>query len=284
MKKNPFHQSAIWQKLQESLGIHTVRIDNVLVLIKKLPFNKCFLEVQRGEFSFETWKKIIEYSKSLNAIFCRLSLNTEKPYSFLGKYIKTNAHRFPEMSLIVELKSDEELLSDMNQSGRRHLRKAQKEGIVVEESCNVDDFFNLLEETASRDGFSGHNKDFYQKLLNAGAFLMIARDNEQVLSAGIFAYSGKNCIYLYGVSSSKNRKSQAPTILQWKTMQKAREDFIQYYDFFGIAPKDYKNHPWQGVSQFKRKFGGKEILYYPEIEVPFSKFWYNTYRIARKFK
>jgi lipid II:glycine glycyltransferase (peptidoglycan interpeptide bridge formation enzyme) len=40
------------------------------------------------------------------------------------------------------------------------------------------------------------------------------------------------------------------------------------YDLLGIAPPDAPpDHPWQGISAFKEKFGGEVVMYPPEQEI-----------------
>lgn len=284
-----FHQSENWQKFQSSIGNYAIFIENILVIFKKLPFNKTFAEIPRGELNPDNWQKIKEECAKQQAIFVRIAPNDEKIPDFLQKQAKkVPNHRFPELTLILDLnKSEEELKAEMNQAGRRHLKKAQQSEIKITESKNVDLFMNIFAETTKRDGFSGHNKNYYQKILDIfgkNAFMFIAEHEQDVLSAGIFAYTDDVCIYLYGASSNNKRELQAPTLLQWQAILKAKQAGKKYYDFFGIAPENAKNHPWQGVSQFKRKFGGTELAYAPEFEIPLSKFWYFLFNFTKKIK
>ncbi len=288
-RENSLHQGKNWQKFQDSLGIKTVNLKNILILVKKIPFGKSFLEIQRADLDRQIWEQIIQLAKKEKTIFCRIALNTDIMPNFLEKkacFLKN--HRFPELSLMLDLeKNEEELLKDMNQTGRRHLKKAKKEGVVIEKSTNIDKFMEIFSETTKRDGFSGHQKNYYKKLLNIfenNAFMLLAKHEKEILAGGIFAYTEDTCIYLYGASSNQKRKLQAPTLLQWEAILEAKKAGKTIYDFFGIAPENQKNHPWQGVSQFKRKFGGIEIAYVPQFEIIFSKFWYFLFNLAKKIR
>jgi lipid II:glycine glycyltransferase (peptidoglycan interpeptide bridge formation enzyme) len=45
---------------------------------------------------------------------------------------------------------------------------------------------------------------------------------------------------------------------------------------WGIARKESKEHPWYGLTQFKKGFGGQLIKLPPTTDYPFSfKYWFN---------
>ena len=77
----------------------------------------------------------------------------------------------------------------------------------------------------------------------------------------------------------------------WESIKEAKNRGMKYYNFWGIAPdKARKNHPFYGITHFKKGFGGykKELL--PAQDLPVSvKYWFNwvieTFRsIKRGFK
>ena len=50
--------------------------------------------------------------------------------------------------------------------------------------------------------------------------------------------------------------------LQWEVIQDAQKAGLKSYDFLGIAPPEADDtHPWQGVTDFKLKFGGSIYQY-----------------------
>lgn len=286
-------QSEKWKNFQKSLGFEVISVEKnnqqALVICKKLPFRKSFLEIQRANISKDLWQEIKKIAKEKKAIFCRISPNSQVLPDFLQKDAKvTKAHRFPELTSIIDLsKSEEEIFANMSQTGRRHIRIAEKSQVKIIESNDILSFTKILKETTSRQGFSGHSENYYKKLLDSfgsDAFLLLAKLGDKVISGGIFVYCKDICTYYYGASSNENRETQAPTILQWHAILKAKKAGKKYFDFLGIAPIDAKNHPWLGVSQFKRKFGGIEAEYNPEIEIPFSIFWHYLFRIFASCK
>jgi lipid II:glycine glycyltransferase (peptidoglycan interpeptide bridge formation enzyme) len=274
-----FYQSENWALFQKKRGFETFFVDDILIIKKPLFFGKCFFEIQRALFDEKKWHKIIENAKEEKAVFIRIAWDDEVLPDFISKKAyKSTVHHFPELTLILDLsKTEQELLADMSQSGRRHLRKAQKSDIEIKEVSDVDGFYQILEETTSRNGFFGHKKEYYQNLLKylGGQIFMINAIHEgDLLSSCIFVNDDDTCIYLYGASSNHKRELQAPTLLQYEAILKAKKQGKRYYDFFGIAPSDQLDHPWKNVTQFKKKFGGHEKSYAPEAEFAVNKFWY----------
>jgi lipid II:glycine glycyltransferase (peptidoglycan interpeptide bridge formation enzyme) len=75
-------------------------------------------------------------------------------------------------------------------------------------------------------------------------------------------------IYYYGASASAGRELMAPYALQWAAMRQAKALGATSYDLLGIAPPGTgPMHPWAGISDFKRKFGGTLVTYLPERQI-----------------
>ncbi|GHV92133.1 peptidoglycan bridge formation protein FemAB [Spirochaetia bacterium] len=81
----------------------------------------------------------------------------------------------------------------------------------------------------------------------------------ETLAAIVVLVRGKEAVYLYGASSSRNRNLMAPHALQWQAMRDARAAGCLNYDLFGIPPNDDPAHPMAGLYRFKTGFGGRII-------------------------
>jgi len=213
----------------------------------------------------------------------------------------------PKDTLMLDLeKSEEELLKEMKQKTRYNIRLAGKRGIKIrnyklgitdqEEFRKKFDFFwNLTEETSRRDKFTSHNKEYYQKMLeslsgkgqdrcdkqNLYAKLYLAEYKEKIIAANIVLYFGDLAVYLHGSSSSEYRNLMAPYLLQWKQIQDAKTQGYKKYDFWGITIDGEKKN-WQGITKFKKGFGGEEKSYIGAYDLVFDKLWYSIYKSLRK--
>ena len=290
-------QHPLWGTFQELIGRKTWMIEvsgaQALVVQHPLPLGLCWLEVPRGplfenESALEAiLKKIKTLAKKEGAVFVRFSSyqklpapSSQLPAAFEDKH--------PETSLVIDLRqTEEEILAQMKPKGRYNIKVAQKNGVQVETSDDVEAFYDLLKKTGGRDGFGIHGKNYYQKMLEAlgsNAQLLMAKHEGQVIAGGIFVYLDVWGIYYYGASDHEHRKLMAPYLIQWEAMKEAKKRGCQFYDFLGIAPEDTPNHPWAGVTDFKKKFGGQVVNYPQAKDMVVRRFWYFVYHVSKRVR
>jgi peptidoglycan pentaglycine glycine transferase (the first glycine) len=171
-------------------------------------------------------------------------------------------------TVINELQGDDkELLGQMSSSWRRYVNKAQKDGVVIRTGTAADlpRFYELTKETGERDRFIIRPFEYYrsafERLTQAGlAELFLAEVDGSVEVALLACALGKRAWYLWGASSQKGQEARAAYLIQWHTMQWARERGCESYDMWG-APDDPndKDDPLSGVYYFKRGFGGRHV-------------------------
>ena len=279
-----------------------------LIIRQKLPFNKCWLYAPRGPLvNFENleqteaiFTKIKELAQKENAVFFRFDPGYEEAQisqnSLIAKALKSlgahkaHAHYQPECTLMVDLTpAPEDILKQMKPKGRYNIKVAQKHNVEIE-VCHdpekgIDEFYQLFSQTTERDGFSGHPKNYYLSMLKTlgskRAKLYVAKYQGKALAACIVTYFKDTATYYFGASSSENRNTMAPYLLHYKAMIDAKEMGYKWYDFFGIAPENQPNHPWAKVTDFKKKFGGKIVNYFPAQEIIYKKNWYLIIRLAK---
>lgn len=175
-------------------------------------------------------------------------------------------------------------------------------------------FYKILTETTSRDGFHGHDLKFYKDMLESldtNATLYLAEFDNQIIAACLNTFYKDTAIYYYGASGSAHRNIMAPYLLHWQAIRDAKQKGCKFYDFFGIAPTHEQSecasqqtsrlggtnpkrpkgaeakmnsHPWAGVTEFKKKFGGTEVSYQKPQELPFKTSLYFLYRAYKKLR
>ena len=69
----------------------------------------------------------------------------------------------------------------------------------------------------------------------------------------------------------------APYLLHFEIMRRAKSMGYEWYDLWGIAPENEPDHPWQNISVFKRKFGGRELNLVPTLDYVYDPVAYNRY-------
>ncbi|MFC1600395.1 lipid II:glycine glycyltransferase FemX [Patescibacteria group bacterium] len=272
-------QTKNWAEFRKSAKSENFyEIDGIFVQKMPLPMGKCWLYVNRGEIL-----DLTDLAKRTGAVFARFEHPYQK-HDFDKRLRPAHAHYQPDTTLIIDLtKSEHEILAQMKQKGRYNIRLAEKKGVAISESSDASKFFKILKQTTERDKFSGHNKEFYQKMIEMvdGAKLYYAEYEGQIIAGVIATFYKDTAVYYYGASSNEHRNVMAPYLLQWHTIREAKSKGCKYYDFLGIAPEGVANHPWKGVTAFKRKFGGEVYEYAEAKELVFKPFWYFVMRVVK---
>lgn len=156
----------------------------------------------------------------------------------------------------------------MHQKGRYNIRVAKKHKLKIQESNDIDSFYEILESTAKRDNFNINPKKFYQEMVTTlkpkqklKLFLAYHPDYPKAISGILNTYIDNTASYYYGASDHKHRKFMAPYLLQWHAILDAKKLNFTNYDFLGVADPTNKKDALKGVTNFKNKFGGLHIKY-----------------------
>ena len=221
------------------------------------------------------------------------------PLPFPGRYrdagfVGGPAPIQPSRTVKVPLLDDDALLKQMHQKTRYNVRLAQRRGVIatraVPDESAVNTFFELMNDTAGRNKFGIHDRDYYDDFLRIfgdDAVLLFAWIDDIPVAGVIAARFGDEGIYMYGGSSTRHRAHGAGFFLQFEAMRWARERGCQRYDLWGIPTVDPKTtrleganrvagsrgDDWRGLYEFKIRFGGEVIGYPAPLErryIPFA--------------
>jgi peptidoglycan pentaglycine glycine transferase (the first glycine) len=177
---------------------------------------------------------------------------------------------------IVDLVDDDALLARFDKDTRYSVRRAEREGVVVEitvdagETAAVDALHELVGETQRRAGFPMPPLERYRvawrALAAAGrAAILEARHEGTLLASGMVVFEGQRSYYLFSGSRREERgqpKRYASYALQWAMMRLARDRGAGQHDLWGIAPANAgPEHAWHGVGLFKKGFGGRAVAW-----------------------
>ena len=290
-----FHQSFYWAKFKQADGWDTYKIGifdakNKLIggtVIFQFHFHSTetnFLYIPEGPIlDYENEEELNKQWKVLEiAIHSIADVGTKAktthirieprlnacPKWFLSKFTKAPLNLQPKYTQTVDLKpSESEILAQMKQKGRYNIRLAEKKGVKITKIENIQrkdrqEFYKIYKQTFERNKFEGKQKDLFEHLMTAckpiSSLFFAEHEDKRIATAYVFYY-GDRATYLYGASSNENRELMAPYLLHWEIMRDAKKKSYKTYDFWGIAPKKSKEHNWQGLTNFKKKFGGKEV-------------------------
>ena len=222
-----------------------------------------------------------EVARQHRAIAVKLEPRLEADAPELAALAVRGLRRMPDtlqvgQTRIVDLADDETLLAGFDKDTRYSVRRAEREGVVVEvtedaeETVAIDALHGLVGETQRRAGFPMPPLERYRVawrgLAGAGrAAILEARHAGTLLASGMVVLEGQRSYYLFSGSRREERgetKRYASYALQWAMMRLARDRGTRQHDLWGVAPHDAgPDHPWHGVGLFKKGFGGREVAW-----------------------
>ncbi|MEI6741905.1 MAG: peptidoglycan bridge formation glycyltransferase FemA/FemB family protein [bacterium] len=196
-------------------------------------------------------------------------------------------------TIIVDLSaSEDEIMSGFKQKTRYNIRLSARKGVVVRPVDltpeNIKIMYELLLQTQSRNGFfmrsQAYARSFWEYHTKAGqGQLFFAYLENEVLSGAFVTLQGKKALYKDGGSSREHKNLMAPYTMQWEIMRWLKARGVAEYDLGGAPPKkslDDKNHPLNGLVQFKTGFNSEVTEYVGVYDWPISP---TKYRQWQKF-
>ncbi len=276
-------QTGAWGELKAAFGWSVERViagqTGAQILLRRIPFGMNFAYLSKGpvgEKWGDCWPEVDAVCRRRHAIFLKVEpdqwigvdgINTPPPG------FQPSPHSIqPPRTLLVDLRGDEEaILGRMKQKTRYNIKLAQKKGVVVRPTVDLEVFHRLMQVTGVRDQFGVHNLAYYQRAYdlfythNSCELLVAEFEGEPLAALMVFA-QGARAWYLYGASSNEHRDRMPTYLLQWEAMRWARGRGCTEYDLWGVPDVDENtleaefsqrsNGLW-GVYRNKRGFGGK---------------------------
>ena len=231
-------------------------------------------------------KELIKLCKKEKCLFIQFeTINYEKKW-FLpfinneNKFIKGYYKKFitPYTAIIDLSQSEDKILARMKPKGRYNIKLAWKKRVnvidVEKKDKNIEQFYNLLKQTTSRDKFSWNSIEYYKTFLCkiANSKLLLAYVDDVVVAGWIFTFEewGVSIYYYWASTSDKNyRNLMAPYLLQWEAIKIAKSMSSIIYDFLWVASPNEIDSPLSWVTDFKKKLTNNII------EVSDSYIWIN---------
>lgn len=198
----------------------------------------------------------------------------------------TDPYMEPRDTLCIDLRpSEQAILAQMKPKGRYNIRVAQRHGVSVTEDTSdqgIADFLSIYEEMTVRQRLHAKPPDYFETLIPTLTSLQkgsvfFAECQGTRLAAAVVVYFGGRATYFFGGSRDLHRHVMAAHLLHFEIMRRAKAIGCEWYDLWGVAPLDQPNHPWQDISVFKRKFGGREVNLVATLDHVYDHAAYDRY-------
>ncbi|HEX9664904.1 MAG TPA: peptidoglycan bridge formation glycyltransferase FemA/FemB family protein, partial [Patescibacteria group bacterium] len=202
------------------------------------------------------------------------------------KFKKAPIHVLAETLWLLDInKSEDELLANMRKTTRNLIRKAIKENVKITRSnqlADLETFLKLHQLTVKRHNFTPYTDQYFKeqvKAFQAEGQVMIFNASHQgkPLASAVIMFYGEMAFYHHGASVMS--KIPASHLIQWAAIKEAQKRNCRFYNFWGIYEGRKKNHPFAGISLFKKGFGGRQKQLLPCQDLPLNKKYFINYFI-----
>ncbi len=271
----------------------------------------------QAEFLEEFHKKLFEIGEEENAIFARFDLyfhnwnygskeNLNKYFKRVPNYAYNSVYFQPKYEWVLNIdKPESELLGNMHPKNRYSIRLAENKGVTIEiiennfvplrgisrrEKKYFDIFYELLNQTAKRNKFNLHPKIYYQNIfetLNSdNAFLVLAKYDDKILAMNLILFFGEIAYFVFGGSSDEYKNLMAPHLSHWQGIIEAKRRNCKIYNFGAVDSGKFSAQGgpasgWEGISIFKKRFGGQLLEYSDSYDLILKPFWYRLYNLRK---
>lgn len=258
--------SPLWHRVTETIESADASFEweGILTPLRKIRFAKGLIKgyestvpgVPTGPIAQEVpdEKKIADYWEELagrtNARFL-VHLRPNSPFSKTPfKFIIITSH-------VIKVRERNKRITSHH---KRHIKKAEEQGVRVTPARREDDFDAYLEMYKAslkrwrKKPARVYPGEFFTKVREIlipaqAACFFIAWDGERPQAGALILYEKKRAIYWHGVSAD-NPAPGAGHFLHWKIMEDAEHRGIREYEF-GPSPG------LEGVERFKQSFGAE---------------------------
>jgi lipid II:glycine glycyltransferase (peptidoglycan interpeptide bridge formation enzyme) len=309
---NTFLQSWEWGVVQEHTGESVIRLGifsggtqvgaaQVIVVHAR---RGAFLLIPHGplvvpKYFAAALKLLVTYCSSIapdnKAVALRVAPLLETSQATLGTFQDLGfrpapLHIHAELTWVLDISPDsDQILSGMRKTTRHAIKKAEKSGVQVDiltTEEGLDRFWPLYETTKDRHGFVPFTKDALRAEYTAFArsnnvFIPIAHVDGKDVAGAIFIQYANTVFYHHGASLKLSSNVPAAQYLHWQAMAEAKRRGATLYNFWGIAPDGVPNHPFAGITTFKKGFGGYAIDYLHAHDLPLTAGYWKLWAVDR---
>jgi len=302
-------QTSSWAAFKQAFGWSAVRVRAehcaAQILLRRLPLGLSIAYLPKGPLGTqwqELWPQVDALCRQHHAIFLQVEPDLFEPLPdevrtlWLAGFTPEEHTIQPRRTIIVDLTQDEDqLLAAMKQKTRYNIRLAQRHGVQVLTSADLEGFYRMMQTTAQRDGFALHSAEYYRKAYaifepQGQAVLLEAVLDQQPLAYLMAFLQHERAWYFYGASDDENRNLMPTYLLQWEAMRWAKANGAKTYDLWGIPDEDEaileeqftsRSDGLWGVYRFKRGFGGQVLRSAPAFIRVYKPLLYKAYQMMQ---
>ena len=184
--------------------------------------------------------------------------------------------KFKTLHLNLE-QTEEELFKGMNRTTRYQINRASKDSFevtIIDQPSpkDIKEFVQFFIPFSKEKDIPSCSYSKLNSLGEEGMLVITKVMDEQGRKLASHAYSlteGKASMihscsgrFEFGNNQERNRIGRANRFLHWNDILYFKEQNYQIYDFVGISFDDDEDEAMKNISDFKKGFGGREVIEY----------------------
>jgi lipid II:glycine glycyltransferase (peptidoglycan interpeptide bridge formation enzyme) len=309
-----FVQSWEWANFQKSVGNDSLNFgifDNsgkqvgaglgIIVKAKRGKYlyfrNGPVLDWKKQELVNLTINYMKDLAKEKGLWFARMSPLVERESQGAKNIAKMNFPKF-QMNEVEALDTwmmdlsptEDELFNNIKKKNRYYIRKAAKpesengygvETFISQKPEYLNELYKIYEDTYKRQKWHAYSFNYVKNEFESfaesdRATIILMKYKGKFIAGGMFLNFANQMFYHLGASLSKYQKISASYLMLWEAIKYAKKSDVEFFNLWGIAPSDKPDHPWAGLTRFKKKFPGFEQKWLPARDIPVSKLYWLT--------
>jgi peptidoglycan pentaglycine glycine transferase (the first glycine) len=195
-----------------------------------------------------------------------------------------------QATALVDLRDGAAVFDRMSASARRNMRQAERAGVVVESSTQLDAldrFYDLLAETAGRQEFIIRPRAYYRDLFHAFDLrrqvrVYLATHRGATVAGSVIVTYRTRLIYLFSGSNDEGRRLKAPYLIQQHAIRDGQAGGCTTYDLWGIPVDAQPDTPGWGYAHFKSMLGGTPVMFAGAWDLPIHRPLAAAYHLAER--
>ena len=290
--KQDYRQSAEYNHFFETQGLVVEKINGTFILIKRLPLVGSVIKIQRCDPEISL-QKIDEAAKRHRAFLIKIepNLTTDDPRApaILRKlknfgYEESRWALCPTRTIHLDLTPGlDRILAQTKKDVRRYLRKNRGKNFEFRQGNNLGAFYPLLQKAGEAKGYAVPRIEELKS--HWGAFgsdlkLLLGYKDGKLLGGSLTLCRDGTAAGIYMATSKDGLVQHFPYSLMWESIKLSKGAGGRILDLDGIYDPRYRAPTsWKGLTEFKKKFGGREI----EFVGSFTKVNFLPLKILAKF-
>lgn len=190
--------------------------------------------------------------------------------------------------------SENDIYESLSKNHRYSVRKFEKDKGEIVYITNhfkdeLDTVYNLLEETSKRDHFHSQEKEYVEAILTSldegkmKGFIVYSKVEGKINGFALVILYEKVANYLLGGSTAFRRDTGSSVHLVYKAIIKSKELGANVFNFGGIVSDGFGRPSLEGVTNFKKQFGGFVKFHGNFVDIPVNKLKYFIYLLRKMF-